>query len=229
MSTNEEKGLVKKNESLLNKIATIITVKPEDVIADAQEYGLNVQCLKDFTDSDINYRIIELMMMRYSKLAVEYSAFGGLLSGLGGLFSAVPLAISDVANLSAHMYRLSNRLCILHGLNPQNPTNFTESMMTFIKAMGFEGATKTAIKKMIEEALLEGGKRGPAKSKIIKIILWIAREIFKKQITKRTAGKIVPLIGGGIGYLLNKTYATKVSKTLISEYRNMHNALKKIT
>ena len=109
------------NKTLRNIKSIILDIDQEGVFRDARSAGLQVVHIDDFRNQTQNYWRIEDIMHHYVGLAARYSAISGASAGVGGPVTAITLGGVDILNMAAQLYRLSQRLAILNGLDPENP------------------------------------------------------------------------------------------------------------
>lgn len=128
--------------STIQKIKSIIiNIDPQDVLKDAKEYGLEVQTLEDFENKADNYVFIEKLANKYGDVAARYCAISGASSGIGGIATTVTLASVDISNMAAQLYRLNQKIAVLHGFNPDNEIHQEKVATIYLMALGVDAAS----------------------------------------------------------------------------------------
>ena len=207
-------------EGIVKKIADTIAVDPEDIIDDAQEFGIQVSEFVDFKDPEkIKRHDIERLSRKYSNLAARYSAASGAVTGAGSIITVAALSVGDLGNLAAQLFRLNQRLAILHGFNPNNAIHHDKVLGFYLTALGIDGIAQTGIRNMVAKAIAEDAtKKGPAKAVGIRIIMEVVK-LLGLSMTKNQAAKLVPFVGMGLGAGVNYLFAKKAAKNLMRSYR----------
>jgi hypothetical protein len=206
---------------ILSKIKGILVdVDPEDVLNDAKDYGLNVQSIEDFVNHPHNYVFMEKLMMKYATLTATYCAVSGATSGIGGFATTVALVGVDIAHMAAQLYRLNQKIAILNGFNPQNPIHDQKSQEIYLKALGFDGATQTAIRTTIVKVAAENtAKSGPSKNVAIRLLMEVAK-LLGLKLTKAQTVKLFPFVGAALGGGLNYLFAKNAARAMIAYYKS---------
>lgn len=208
-------------QGALEKIKEVVVdIDPKDVLNDANEFGLRVSCIEDFRNQADNYVFTEKLASKYGDVAASYCAISGAGAGVGGLLTTVALAGVDLGNMAAQLYRLNQKVAILHGFDPSNEIHQEKVIAIYFAALGIDAAASAAIRgAMVKAAAENTAKRGPAKSVAIKMVMLTAQAI-GVNITKSTAAKAVPFVGAAFGGGLNYLFAKKSAKRILLAYKS---------
>ncbi|MEX0723302.1 MAG: EcsC family protein [Gracilimonas sp.] len=209
----------KQEKSLLKQIKEIVVdINPDGVFRDARGAGLEVLEIEDFRKQTHNYWRIEDLMHQYAGSAARYSAISGATAGIGGPVTAVTLGGVDIANMAAQLYRLSQRLAILNGFDPENPLQREKTHELYLYALGFDAAAQAAIKQQMTRAAGIAGKRGAYSNPVLKLIVIIAEKL-GAQITSKQAAKFIPIVGGAAGATVNYTFARSAGNKMLDAFK----------
>lgn len=204
---------------VLQKVKKVVLdINPEGVFRDARSAGLEVFTTEDFRNQAHNYWRIEDVMNQYAGLAARYSAISGATAGIGGLPTAITLGGVDIANMAAQLYRLSQRLAILNGFDPENPLQREKTQEIYLYALGFDGAAQAAIKQQLLRAASIAGKSGAKSNPVLKLII-LAAEKLGAQYTSKQAAQLIPFVGGVVGAGVNYTFARVASKKMLEAFK----------
>lgn len=206
------------NKTLRNIKSIILDIDQEGVFRDARSAGLQVVHIDDFRNQTQNYWRIEDIMHHYVGLAARYSAISGASAGVGGPVTAITLGGVDILNMAAQLYRLSQRLAILNGLDPENPIQKEKTQEIYLYALGFDAAAQAAIKQQLLRAASIAGKRGAYNNQLLKLIVLVAAKL-GASITSKQAVKFIPLLGGVAGATVNYTFAKTASKKMVESFK----------
>lgn len=207
--------------SLFDKIKDIVlNVDPQSVVSDAKLIGMEVSEPEDFAREAHNYAYIERLSEKYATTAAQRCAISGFSSGVGGIATTLTLAGVDIANMAAQLYWLNQKLALLNGFDPENELHNQRAQTIFMTALGIDATAQAGIRTIVTKAATENlAKRGPASTPAIRLIMEIAK-ILGLKMTKQTAGKLVPFIGGLIGGGVNYMFATSMTKKMIADYKS---------
>ncbi len=198
--------------------AIILDIDQEGVFRDARSAGLEVVRIDDFRNQTQNYWRIEDVMHQYAGLAARYSAISGASAGVGGPVTAITLGGADILNMAAQLYRLSQRLAILNGFDPENPLQKDKTQEIYLYALGFDAAAQAAIKQQLLRAASIAGKRGAYSNPILKLIVLMAAKL-GANITSKQAVKFIPLLGGVAGATVNYIFAKTTSNKMLESFK----------
>ena len=206
--------------AVLKKIADIVSVDPAKVLVDAKEIGIPVESLDEFRNNNrANRHAVDQLTSKYINQCAKICALTGAASGVGGIATVVALSAGDIGNMAAQLYRLNQKIAILHGFDPDNELHQDKVLVFYLSAIGIEGAAQVGIRTMVTKALAENvGKKGAASSVGIRIIMEVVK-LLGVTMTKRQAVKIIPFFGAGVGAGLNYLFAKTAGKTLGEAYR----------
>jgi len=207
--------------TIFSKIKEIVLdVNPQDILSDAQDFGLEVVSVKDLVGQPHNYAFIEKLANKYASLAASYCAVSGATSGFGGIATTVALGGVDIANMAAQLYRLNQKIAILNGFDVENTVHREKAHLIYLKALGFDAAAQAAIRAQMAKAAAENlGKRGPAANVTIRLVMEVAK-LLGIKLTKNQAAKFVPVLGSALGGGLNYMFAKNAAEKMISEYKS---------
>jgi len=203
---------------VLKKVKTVVLdINPEGVFRDARSAGLEVFGVEDFRTQAHNYWRIEDVMRQYAGLAARYSAISGVTAGIGGLPTAIALGGVDIANMAAQLYRLSQRLAILNGFDPENPLQREKTQEIYLYALGFDAAAQAAVKQQLLRAATIAGKRGARSNPVLKLVLLVAQKLGAQFSTKQAAN-FIPFVGAVVGAGVNYTFARVAAKKMLESF-----------
>lgn len=207
--------------SMVKKIKeVIIDIDPQDVLKDAQEYGLQVQTLEDLARQPHDYVFIEKLAGKYGDVAARYCALSGASTGIGGIATTVALAGVDISNMAAQLYRLNQKVAVLHGFDHNNEIHQEKVASIYLMALGVDAASSAAIRSAVFKAAAENtAKRGPASSFAIQIIMAAAKSL-GIAMGKSTAAKVVPFVGAVLGGGVNYWFAQKAAEKIVLAYKS---------
>jgi hypothetical protein len=208
------------NSSLLKKLLDVISIDPQDVIRDAVAAGLAVSTIPDFRNQTHNYWRIEDLCTRYANSAARWAAASGVSSGVGGIGTMVVLGSGDLGHVAARLYRAAQQMGVANGFDPNDPMEHERIMEVFMFGMGLDSLAQAAIKQQVAAAAKIAGKRGANSNWMLKMIMWIAATVFKKQINSRVAAAFLPILGGAIGGASNYALTATISRKMQARYRD---------
>lgn len=197
----------------------VLDINPEDVIKDACSAGLRVATIEDFRFQAKNYWRLEDIMEQYSGIASRYSAISGATAGSGGPITAITLGGVDIANMSAQLYRLNQRLAILNGFDITNKLHQEKAVEIYLYALGFDAAAQAAIRQQLARAAAIAGKRGAYSNYVLKLIVLVAGKL-GASITSKQAAKFIPIVGGVAGASLNYAFAGNAAKKMRTLFKD---------
>lgn len=208
----------------------VLDIDPNDVLKDAKEYGLKVNCIADFRNQADRYVFTEKLAGKYADVAASYCAAAGATSGVGGFTTAIPLMAADLANMAAQIYRLNQKVAVLHGFDPNNEIHQNKVLGIYLVALGIDAASSALIRQAVTRAAQENvTKSGVATSASIRVVMLAAKSL-GIQVPKATAAKMIPFlgaaIGGGFNYLFAQAAARKILLEYKSDYFDKHQAEK---
>ncbi|MDZ7691286.1 MAG: hypothetical protein U5K69_09180 [Balneolaceae bacterium] len=129
--------------------ATFIDIDPEDVFEDARELGLEVSQVEDFRAFDNDDSRITELMDEYVESTASSSAFTGMTTGLGGVTTTVLLGGADLISVSIKLYRLSQRLAVLKGIDPLQSLSKKKCHSIYLGTLGLNAATEAVLRKQM--------------------------------------------------------------------------------
>lgn len=207
--------------SMMAKIKEVILdIDPNDIIKDANDYGIRVTTVKDFAEHQQNYVFIEKLMGKYASIAANFSAVSGVTSGIGGPVTTIALGGVDIANMAAQLYRLNQKMAVLNGYDLDNTIHRDRAHLIYMKALGFDAAAQATIRSQMARAAAEVAKKpGPASNVTIRLIMAVAAQLGIK-LTKNQAVKFVPFLGAALGGGMNYLFAKNAGEKMMAEYKS---------
>jgi hypothetical protein len=198
----------------------ILDVDPTLILKDLANHGLQVESIEQIAEKPKGYPIIANLSQKYATTAALYCAVSGATSGVGGIATTVTLAGVDVLHMAAQLYRLSQRLAVLHGFDPTNISHQERSLLVYLEALGIDTAANGAIRTLVTAAAKESvGKKGPAKTAAIRLIM-TAVKVLGASITKASAAKMVPFVGAAPGGGINYWFAKRAGKRMMLDFKS---------
>lgn len=199
----------------------IINIRPEDVLADARKEDLDVQSVEDFRNMAPHYDRIETMMDNYRSSFTNTSILGGLTTGIGGFMTSVTFATVDTISLSLQLYRLSQRFAILNGFDGNDPLQQDKMLNIYFEALSLNAVTQATLKHQLLKASAVAGSRHASDSLVLRAIVNIGK-VMGKNISSKTAGRLVPVLGGVVGATVNYSFARKTSNVIKKAYKRAY-------
>lgn len=207
------------NSDFFNEIkARFMDVDPEEVLAKARKKGLNVFAIRDFRDKKNDYGQIEDLMREYVDSSSSSNALTGLSTGLGGFTTAVTLGSLDLASVSLILYRLSQQLAILNGLDLNEAMNKKKAQEIYFTTLGFNAATQSLLRKKLLRATSMASTKSASKNMLLKFIV-ITSKMLGMKLSYKSAGRMIPIIGGAAGAWINYTYTREAGDQMIKAYK----------
>ena len=198
-----------------------IDVDPEDVLAKARDQGLNVFAIKDFKNKKNDYKEIESLMQEYVDSSSTSNALTGISTGLGGYATAITLGSLDLISVSVMLYRLSQQLAILNGLDINEALEREKAQDIYFTTLGFSAATQSVLRKKLLTATNVAGTKAASKNALLKFIVISARKV-GTTLSYKNAGRLVPLIGGITGAWINYTYTQTAGDKMMDAFRERY-------
>ncbi len=213
----DENGVIKHIKNL------ILNIDPQEVLADIRSFGLDLEKLEDLKFKQDKYIYIEKVANKYIESACAFTMVSGASAGIGGLATGVVLGGADLFHLAAQVYRLNQKIAILHGFDLKNTIHQEKAFVIYLTALGFDAGVKSILQAQIMMAAAENlAKRGPATTPMVKIIMEVA-SLLGVNMAKTKAGSLVPFIGALIGGGFNYYFVNKTGKAILAEYRSDYN------
>lgn len=207
------------NSDFFNEIkARFMDVDPEEVLAKARKKGLNVFAIRDFRDKKNDYGQIEDLMREYVDSSSSSNALTGISTGLGGFTTAVTLGSLDLASVSLILYRLSQQLAILNGLDLNEAMNKKKAQEIYFTTLGFNAATQSLLRKKLLRATSMASTKSASKNMLLKFIV-ITSKMLGMKLSYKSAGRMIPIIGGAAGAWINYTYTREAGDQMIKAYK----------
>lgn len=198
--------------------ARFIDVDPEEVLAKARIQGLNVFEIQDFRNKKNDYGQIESLMREYVDSSSSSNALTGISTGLGGFTTAVTLGSLDLASVSLMLYRLSQQLAILNGLDLNEALNKNKAQKIYFTTLGFNAATQSLLRKKLLRATSMASTKSASKNILLKFIV-ITSKMRGRKLSYKSAGRMIPIIGGAAGAWINYTYTREAGYQMIKAYK----------
>jgi hypothetical protein len=117
----------------------------------------------------------------------------GLLAGLGGLWSIPP----DVAGRLVSILRLSQRLAVVYGIDPETPRGHAAVLRALAAAFDVDvpdhGFVDSRASAMVRALVPRGGEPGPLAGRVARAAVGASLQGSVSHV-----GRLVPLVGSGI-------------------------------
>ena len=201
--------------------SAVLDINPEDVLKNARENDLDVQSVEDFRDFGDQYEKIEKIMDDYRSSYANFSALGGMTTGIGGFATSITFAGIDTVSLSIQLYRLSQRFAILNGFDGSDPLQKDNMINIYFEALGINAVAQAALKHQLLKASALAGSKEISENLVLSLIARISR-IFGQNISSKNAGRLIPVFGGMVGAGLNYSFAIKTSETMKDAYKRAY-------
>lgn len=203
----------------LEEIKTkFIDVDPKDVLSKARRTGLNVYRIQDFKNRENDYKSIENLMQDYVDSSSTSNALTGISTGIGGYTTAITLGSLDLISVSVVLYRLSQQLAILNGLDLNEALDREKTQDIYFSTLGFNAATQTVLRKKLLQATVMAETKRASQNALLKFIVISARMLGTK-LSYRNAGRLIPFIGSATGAWINYTYTQSAGTQMMNAFR----------
>ncbi len=207
------------NSDFLEEIKTkYIDINPEDVLKYARKKGLNVFTINDFKNRENDYVTIEDLMQEYVDSSSTSNALSGISTGIGGYATAITLGSLDLISVSVMLYRLSQQLAILNGLDIQEALDREKTQDIYFTTLGFNATTQGVLRKKLLEATSVAGTKAASNNALLKFIVISARTL-GTRLSYKNAGRMIPFIGGATGAWINYTYTQSAGNQMMNAFR----------
>jgi hypothetical protein len=144
--------------SWLLRLYEIISVVPEDVLADARGLGIKVASIAELRR--VRTSVLDGLADQYIRNAKLMTSLSGAGLGAGGLMLAGP----ELSILSASLVRLAQRLAIVYGFDYKEPAEALHVWAAIARALGVEnvtdGAGKVAVRNIPKLLATGPGRSG---------------------------------------------------------------------
>lgn len=208
------------NNDFLEEVkAKYIDIDPEDVLEFARNRGLNVFAVNDFKKEEHNYELIENLMQEYVDSSSTSNALYGISTGIGGYATAITLGSLDLISVSVMLYRLSQQLAILNGMDISEALHKEKAQDIYFTTLGFNATTQALLRKKLLKATSMAGTKAASKNALLKFVVISARTLGMK-LSYKNAGRMIPFLGGAAGAWINYTYTQSAGKQMMDAFRN---------
>lgn len=195
-----------------------IDIDPEDVLKSARKKGLKVFTIDDFKNRENNYQTIENLMQGYVDSSSSSNALTGITTGWGGYATAITLGSLDLVSVSVMLYRLSQQLAVLNGLDIHEAMDKEKAQDIYFTTLGFSTATQALLRKKLLKATSVAGTKAASKNALLKFIVISARTL-GARLSYQNAGRMIPIIGSAAGAWINYTYTQTAGEQMINAFR----------
>lgn len=217
----------KRDPDFIEELKTrFIDIDPEDVLAKARSAGLKVYSIKDFENKENSYGTIENLMQEYVDSSSMSNALTGISTGIGGYTTAITLGSLDLISVSVMLYRLSQQLAILNGLNLHEALDKEKAQDIYFTTLGFNAATQTVLRRKLLKATSIAGTKSASKNAVLKFIV-ISAKTLGTNLSYKNAGRMIPLIGSAAGAWINYTYTQTAGNQMMNAFREEYFRLPK--
>lgn len=207
------------NPDFLEEIKTkYIDIDPEDVLEYAREKGLDVFTINDFKKKEHEYEAIEILMQEYVDSSSTSNALSGISTGIGGAATAIALGSLDLISVSVMLYRLSQQLAILNGIDIDEALHREKAQDIYFTTLGFNATTQALLRKKLLRATNVAGTKAASKNALLKFVVISARTL-GTRLSYKNAGRMIPFIGGATGAWINYTYTQTAGNQMMNAFR----------
>lgn len=209
------------NTSLMGKIKEAIwNIDPNRILNDAHVQGIEASSLVDLAHRPDIYPRLQQLMNQYVKNASRYSALTGASSGFGGFVSAVTFASVDLVNIAAQLYRLNQKLALVHGLDITNVELQPQLQQIYLQSLGFDAKAQEVIlgKVKIDQNVLG---HEAVKSFSVQLVKEVAKHLAVK-LSRKQAAKVIPFLGAAVGGGANYWFTQRSGKAMMDAYQRLY-------
>ena len=201
--------------SWLLRLYEIISVAPEDILADARGLGIRVTSIAELRA--VRASVLDGLADQYIHNAKLMTSLSGAGLGAGGLVFAGP----ELSILGASLVRLAQRLAIVYGFDYKNPAEEIHVWTAIARSLGVEnivdGTSKVAVRSI--PRLLA---TGPARSGIFKSLIRMIAARLGLLVTERGFARALPLVGAGVAAVSNFQLIRDLGGRLQGYFRERH-------
>lgn len=201
--------------SWLLRLYEIISVSPEDVLADARGLGIKVASIAELRS--VRTSVLDGLADQYIRNAKLMTSLSGAGLGAGGLVLAGP----ELSILSASIVRLAQRLAVVYGFDYQSPAESLHVWSAIARALGVEnitdGTSKVAVRS-IPKLLATG----PARSGVFKSLIRMIAARLGLLVTERGLARALPLVGAGVAAVSNYQLIRDLGGKIQGYFRERH-------
>jgi len=201
---------------LIDMVIEIISVNPRQVIAEANEAGVDVTTVDSFKNA--SYADIQILMKEFAKKSSRVCAVSGATSGVGGITAAVTLGSLDLVLMAAQLHRLNQKCSIVTGFPLNIRENQKQSELIFLQALGFDAVTSGKTRSQVIKAAAGSAVKSGAGQYISARLIVKAVKQMGVTLSVKQAGRAVPFIGAGISGFANYRFVNKTSDTMIKMF-----------
>jgi hypothetical protein len=175
----------------LLRVYTLVEVRPQSVLEEAQVRGLRVETLADLRSVPLEKR--DALATTFIKTAKIWATSNGASLGAAGVVTMA----ADVAALVAVNLRLVQHVCLSYGLTPA-----PERIDAWAILLGTLGED-------VDFAAVRATPRGETNAVASRLLSETAKA-FTRRLLKTGAGRAVPLVGAVFGGLSNYAFTVEV-------------------
>lgn len=201
--------------SWLLRLYEIISVAPEDVLADARGLGIKVSSIAELRS--VRTSVLDSLADQYIRNAKLMTSLSGAGLGAGGLVLAGP----ELSILSASIVRLAQRLAVVYGFDYKSPAESLHVWSAIARALGVEnitdGTSKVAVRS-IPKLLATG----PARSGVFKSLIRMIAARLGLLVTERGLARALPLVGAGVAAVSNFQLIRDLGGKIQGYFRERH-------
>ena len=199
----------------LLRLYEIISVAPEDILADARGLGIKVTSIDELRR--VRTSVLDGLADQYIRNAKLMTSLSGAGLGAGGLVLAGP----ELSILSASLVRLAQRLAVVYGFDYQSPAEAIHVWAAIARALGVEnitdGTSKVAVRS-IPKLLATG----PARSGVFKALIRMIAARLGILVTERGLARALPLVGAGVAAVSNFQLIRDLGGKIQGYFRERH-------
>ncbi|CAG9295412.1 EcsC family protein [Celerinatantimonas diazotrophica] len=209
------------NAGLMRKIKEAIwNIDPNRILHDVHGHGVAASSLVDLAHRSDIYPRLQPLMNQYVKTASRYSALTGASSGFGGFVSAVTFASADLVNIAAQLYRLNQKLALVHGQDITHAALQHRLQQIYLQSLGFNDKAQEVIlgKVKIDQNVLG---HEAVKSFAVQLVKEVAKHLAVK-LSRKQAAKVIPLLGAAVGGGANYWFTQRSGQAMIQAYQQFY-------
>ena len=199
----------------LLRVYELISVTPEDVLADARGLGIQVSSVDELRS--VRTSVLDGLAEQYIRNTKLMTSLSGAGLGAAGLFAVGP----DVSILAASLLRLAQRLAIVYGFDFRKPAESLHVWAAIARALGVEkvtdGASTVAVRNL-PKLLAQGAQ----KSGFFKALIRMIAARLGLLVTERGLARALPLVGAGVAAVTNYQLVRDLGLKIQGYFRERH-------
>lgn len=202
-------------EDAIAALYRVVSVDPDRFLAQLRERGLRAGSITDLRQLDPAVR--EGLAGDLIRTARRTSAISGVGFGFGGWAAVAPEIVGQLVLI----VQLGQRLSLLHGVDYRSPAGEIELWKAMAEGTGarvdLQGTPRQAAWRL---PVVMGHNRFALGPLAGKIALAVVRRLLTGLSTP--LGRMVPVVGSGVGLVANYTVMARVGRRMMAYYRRRH-------